>query len=107
MTTDLKEPSISALSPDTIISDTRIPVSSQDVRNLSSRPDSSEGGVVGMTVGVIVLMVTTVLFSSIVASLVAILVARVTAGGHKVIQVHVQDNVQYKYFYALNESFLS
>ena len=67
------------------ISDTRILVSIQIERKLSSPPDSFEGGMR-------IHMVTTVLFSSIKA----ILVTRVTAGGHKD-SVQVLQNISILY----------
>ena len=61
------------------ISETRIPVSIQIKRKLSSPADSFEGSMIIICVGGIMRMMTTVLFSSIKA----ILVTRVTTGGHK------------------------
>ena len=72
------------------ISDTRIPVSIQIERKLSSPPDSFEGGM-------IMRMVTTVLFSSIKA----ILVTRVTTGGHKD-SVQVLQNISILYVKCLH-----
>ena len=74
------------------ISDTRILVSIQIERKLSSPPDSLEGGMR-------IHMVTTVLFSLIKA----ILVTRVTTGGHND-SVQVLQNISILYIKCLNNT---